>query len=395
MKLIYLFTALLCLNLSSAQNIKTFNKGKVVQKNYNVTVPYKDIKGLIIVQAVIKGKSYNFIVDTGAGSVISKQLADELGLKSDNGIEVSDSSNLSKNMEVVTLPSLEVGGITFKDTPVIIGDDNSLFFQCLGIDGFIGSNMMRNSIIKFSYKDKTVSFSDKLKNFNADKKRSASLIKDKMQSNPLLNIDLHNSDGVAHEGIMFDTGMVGLYDLSLSHYETFSKVNLFSVIHKSKGAVSLGIHGVETPKEHYMLFVPEINFAGAVLKNLTTTTTSGNRSRIGVEILQHGDIIIDYPGRKLYFNPNQDEPIDLAEKSWPVQPVIKENKFVVGIVWDQALNGEINEGDEIIKFGEIDYSVLNACEALTLNTKPKGDSAEMILKDVKTGETKKVGLSKK
>lgn len=30
---------------------------------------------------------------------------------------------------------------------------------------------MRNSIVKFSYKDKTVSFTDKLKNFSTDKRK--------------------------------------------------------------------------------------------------------------------------------------------------------------------------------------------------------------------------------
>ena len=78
MKILYLFSALLCLNVSVAQNIKTLNKGKVVQNNYNVTVPYKDISGLVIVQAVIKSKTYDFIVDTGAMSAISQQLYDEL-----------------------------------------------------------------------------------------------------------------------------------------------------------------------------------------------------------------------------------------------------------------------------------------------------------------------------
>src|SRR6478735_9208191 len=92
MKIFYLLSALLCLNLSVAQTIKTFNKGKVVQKNYNVSVPYKDIRGLVIVQALINNKAYDFIVDTGAVTAISQELCDELGLKSNAGLDVSDSS---------------------------------------------------------------------------------------------------------------------------------------------------------------------------------------------------------------------------------------------------------------------------------------------------------------
>ena len=394
MKYLYLFSALLCLNLCVAQNIKTLNKGKVVQKNYNTSVPYNDIKGLVIVEAVIKGKTYNFIVDTGAMSAISQQLCDELGLKSGAGLDVSDSSNLSQNMKIVTLPPVQVGDITFTDVPAAVADD-SFFFQCLGIDGFIGSNMMRNSVVKFSYKDKTVSFTDKLKNFTTDKKKSADLLKDKMQSNPYLRINLISNDTDGTETILFDSGMVGLYDLSLSAYEEAKKYNLFSVIHQAEGAYSLGIHGIENQKEHYMLLIPEINFAGVTLKNVTTTTTSDTKSRIGSQILSHGDIIVDYPGRQLYFNPYTDGLIDLTEKNWPVQPVIKEDKFVVGIVWDAAYNDRVNEGDEILKFGEIDFSGMHPCETFKLDIKPQTDTAVMVLKDINTGEIKNVEMVKK
>ncbi|TPD67317.1 retropepsin-like aspartic protease [Flavobacterium microcysteis] len=397
MKLLYLFSALLCLNLSTAQTIKTLNKGKVVQKNYNVSVPYKDINGLVIVEAVIKGKTYNFIVDTGALSAISQELYNELGLQSDNnGLDVGDSSNLRQNMKLVTLPPVQVGDITFTDVPAVV-TDSSFFLECLGIDGFIGSNMMRNSIVKFSYKDKTVSFTDKLKNFSTDKKKNAHLLKDKTQSNPYLKIGIKNNNIDASETILFDSGMVGLYDLSLAVYENAlsQKLDLFSVVYQAKGAFSLGIHGVESQKEHFMLSMPELNFAGVSFKNITATTTSDTKSRIGSKILSYGDVVVDYPGRQLYFNPYQDDAIDLTEKNWPVQPVIKDDKFVVGIVWDAALNDRINEGDEILQFGEFNFSDMNPCESFKLNRKPQTDTAVMVLKDIKTGEIKNVELVKK
>ncbi|MBC8644845.1 hypothetical protein H9W95_14830 [Flavobacterium lindanitolerans] len=83
--------------------------------------------------------------------------------------------------------------------------------------------------MKFSYKDKTVSFTDKLKNFSIDKKKSAGLLKDQFQSNPYLKIDIKNKDAEATETLLFDSGMVGLYDLSLGVYENAlsQKINLF------------------------------------------------------------------------------------------------------------------------------------------------------------------------
>src|SRR5690606_7071381 len=152
---------------------------------------------------------------------------------------------------------------------------------------------------------------------------------------------------------------------SLNNYQSiFQKYNLFSVKYQAKGAFTLGIHGVEDQTEHYMLFLPELNFAGADFKNITLTTTSSKRSRIGSEIFKYGEVIIDYPCRRLYFNPYNDDSTDVTEKHWPIQLVIKEDKLVVGIIWDSVFNDRVNEGDEIIKFGEIDYSNINPCEAL-------------------------------
>ncbi|MHA3787389.1 retropepsin-like aspartic protease family protein [Flavobacterium hauense] len=394
MKILYLFSALLFLNLSVAQNIKTINKGKVVQKNYNVSVPYRDIRGLMVVQAVIKGKTYDFLVDTGATSAITQELCDALGLKSTAGIGVSDSSNLTENMKLITLPPVQVSNLTFKDIPAVVAENNYLL-QCLGIDGFIGSNMLRNSVVKFSYKDKTVSFTDKLKNFSTDKKKSAGLLKDKRQSNPYLAIYFKNNLADGHEELLFDTGMMGLYDLSFSSYDTLKKYNYISVIHQAKGSHTMGLHGVENQTEHYMVSLPEMVFAGVTLKNITTTTTSTTHSRIGSQILQYGDIVIDYPGRQLYFNSYTDGAIDVTEKNWPVELVIKEGKLVVGIVWNTVLNDRIGEGDEVIKFGDIDYSAMNPCDAFHLDTKPKSDTAILEVKDIKTGEIKAVQLTKR
>ncbi|KOS06712.1 hypothetical protein AM493_12230 [Flavobacterium akiainvivens] len=393
MKLLYFLSTLLCFNVAVAQKIKTLNKGKVVQKNYNTTVPYTDINGLIITQATIGGKAYNFIVDTGAMSVISRELYEALGLQTPDSIRISDSSNLKQHMKLVTLPPVQVGDITFTGVPAAVAQPG-FFFECLGIDGFIGSNMLRNTIVKFSYQDKTVTFTDKLKNLSVDKKNSVALAKDKFQSNPGIKIILQSDSYTINELVLFDTGMVGLYDLSLSaHQSTLKEAGLLTVLHRSEGAFSVGINGVEAPTEHLMLSIPEIVFAGTTLKSVTTKTTSDNRSRIGNEILKYGDVIVDYPHRQLYFNAYANGPVDVSEKHFPVQPVVNGDKIVVGIVWDDAYSDRVNLGDEILKFGEFDYTSVSYCDTFKHNMKPTTDTAIMVLKDINTGEIKEVELT--
>jgi|GEM_PF-290404 len=395
MKSFYLFIALLCITPFYGQKIKTMNKGKVDAKNYSVTIPYQDIRGLVIVEGVINGKTYKFILDTGAVTAISPKLYSELNLPSVGNINVDDSSDIRENMKVVTMPAIHLGGLTFSNIPAVVGSDGP-FFQCLGIDGFLGSNFMRNSIVKFSYKTKTITFTDKPGEFNLNKKEGTELLKDKMQSNPHLRIDFNDGEIKGSEIVTFDSGMTDFYDLSEKVYNTYFKdTNLFKVLNQANGSFSLGINGIAPNTMQYRLLLPQLTFAGNVFKNITFTTTSDNGSRIGVEILKYGDVIVDYPGKKLYFKPYNEGDVDLAEKSWPVQPILKEGKFVIGIVWDTTLNDRIQEGDEILKFGEIDYESIQPCEALVTLLRPKNEVAVLKLKDVITGDIKEIEVNKK
>jgi hypothetical protein len=250
--------------------------------------------------------------------------------------------------------------------------------------------------VKFSYSTKTVTISSKLKEFNLNKKDGQDLLPDKMQSNPHLWAAFSNGDNKGTEALLFDSGMTAFYETSLSGYNTiFKRLNIFEVLNEAEGAFSLGINGVAQNTLQYRLLLPQLDFAGATFKNITVDTTTDNASRIGAELLKYGDVIVDYPGEKFYFKPYTKREIDLAEKNWPVQPVLKDGKFVIGIVWDTAFDEEIQEGDQILSFGEIDYESIQPCDALTTLLRPKGDIALIRLKDVNTGEIKEVELVKR
>lgn len=394
MRSLYFFIALLCYSSFYGQKIKTMNKGSVNAKNYSVTIPYKDIRGLVIVEGIINGKTYNFMLDTGALTAISPRLYKELNLPSETNLDVDDSSDIRENMKVVTMPAIQLNGLAFNDIPAVVANDSPLF-ECLGIDGFLGSNLMRNSVVKFSYKTKTVTFTDKSKTLGINKKQAVGLFKDKMQSNPHLWIDLNNGDIKGREVLLFDTGMTGFYEVSLNSYDTvFKKINIFNILNEAKGATSIGINGVAESNRQYRLLLPRLNFAGGVFNNIMVNTTNDNRSRIGAELLKYGDVIIDYPSAKLYFEAYTSGETDLSEKYWPVQPVIKDGKFVIGIVWDSALNNQIKEGDEILKFGEINYESLSICDAFTTVLRPKNETAVLVLKDADTGDIKEIEITK-
>ena len=158
-----------------AQNIN-LNKGQgsIKQKRYLQKIPYQ-IKGehLIVVPVIINGKSYNFLFDTGASLLISDKLFKELNLPIISQKEVTDAEGIKKEMKFILLPILQLQEITFINTVGIVNHDESSDFvnllECYGIDGVIGSDMFRNSVVQFDEQNKHIIITDNFKK-NCSKK---------------------------------------------------------------------------------------------------------------------------------------------------------------------------------------------------------------------------------
>ena len=111
--------------LASCQTLKTIKLlkgGEVVQKEFTTTVPFEMRMGLIVLKVKINGEYYDFVLDTGAPNVISKELALTLKLGNLSERKVSDSQNASQNLGFTKVPKIEIGGIEFTNTGAAIAD---------------------------------------------------------------------------------------------------------------------------------------------------------------------------------------------------------------------------------------------------------------------------------
>ena len=60
-----------------SQRVK-LNRGKPSSRTYHSTVKYRDIRGKIIIPVEIEGQTYQFLFDTGAPNLISRDLSDRI-----------------------------------------------------------------------------------------------------------------------------------------------------------------------------------------------------------------------------------------------------------------------------------------------------------------------------
>lgn len=392
MKTLYFFIFFnIVTSICYSQQKFTMNQGATIQKGYFTEIDYENVRGKIIVNGSINGKNYRFIVDTGAPNIITKALFTALNPTVLSKIPIKDSNGKMDSLTVVQLNKIALGNVVFDEIPALVAND-SFIFDCYKVDGFIGSNMLRNSIIQFSSKDSKLILTDQLEKLALTKKHSSDLFLTETQSSPYFKIKVKGQNKGTIE-LLFDSGMEGLYDLALKHYAILEKKNIFTVLAKSKGRKSIGFHGSGDETDQYQLRLPELNINGAILKNLSVYTTASENSRIGSDLLKYGFVTIDYKNKKIYFEPFEAS-IDLYHKSFPVSSILVENKVVIGVIWDEKLKSQINLGDELITVDDVDYTNIDKCDLLTKKKIFEGkDRAELTLRG-SNGVIKKIMVSK-
>lgn len=337
------------------------NRGEINAEDYFEEIHFEFVKNKIIIPLKINGKTYKFILDTGAPNVISNELYELLNPKFIDTIPIYDASEKKEILKLVSIEKIEIGDLEFVNTATLVqdfGSDNPL--KCFGLDGFIGSNMLRNSIIQFDLENKKVRITDDKKKLNLKKKYSSKIKLTGTQSNPYTWIELKGKDK-GREQVLIDTGMDGLYDLSLKNYKIFEEESIFKVIGVSNGASGFGMFGSPESAQQYQLLLPQMKIKGFTLNNLTTITGNDNNSKIGSEILRYGILTIDYINKRFYFEP-QKVSVNIKDEDFGFSRTLKDGNLIVGLVWDDNLKNKISYGDVIL---EINNKPFNLCELLT------------------------------
>lgn len=380
-------------NIGNAQK-STFKTGNPSPKNYYTEIKYEDVNGKIIIPVSIEGKTYRFLFDTGAPNLISKDLWDKIGSKAIKNISVSDANQKKQSMELAKIPKLIIGNVSFKNSSALIFDnENNLVFDCFDIDGIIGSNILRKSVVQIDSKKKVVILTNDSKKIQNNKKHASKLVLIGNQSSPYINIKLKGEQS-GNENLLLDTGASGFYDLSQKNFKILNQKNIYKIISKGTGVSSLGMFGVGNQNEQYRLKVPELIINNQVFKNVITITGDDDNSRIGSDILNYGIITLNFIKKIFYFEAYQSDN-NLDEKLLGFTPTIKNNKLVVGFIWDDSLKDNIQFGDEIIEVNGINAQKRDICDFINKESIFKqNDVLDIIFKNTK-GEIHKIRLQKK
>lgn len=379
-----------------AQDSDLLNKGVVKDKKYHQTIPYEFIGKKIITPVSINNKEYKFLFDTGAPLAINNRLYSTLRLDATKEeLEIEDSSFNKEISFSITLPTLNLGNIEFLNSPALLIDDKNEIFNCLGIDGIIGSNILRNSVVQIDHINKKLVITDDKKNVIASNTPFQKLdISADQQSSPYINVSFDKANKNITDKVLFDTGADNLYRISIHRYESLKDTSeMIRSIAEGFGTNTYGIFGQSPQNKQYMVCIPNLFINDFEIQNLITKTAK-DESLIGTGILQYGKVTLDYKSERFYFESyNDSKKGQSIQKQWEVSPSFRNNKFVIGVIWNKKLESTINIGDEIVKINDINFENLSFCENIINSGRIEfGSTANFLLKDVKTGELKNVQI---
>ncbi|MEG2277020.1 MAG: retropepsin-like aspartic protease [Odoribacter sp.] len=350
-------------------------------------IPFRYEGGKLLVNAKVNGEPGNFIFDTGAPVCITHSYATRLGIKGGKEVRFQDSNGQINTSKVLTLNSLQLGDVDFKQVECAIfnkGDQIENF----GVDGIIGYTLLMDKIIGLDGKAKEIILSDNPDYFSLNPAWACEMV----GHSYLPMVEIKMGETIA-DTVMFDSGAGGFYDLSEKSFERLRNTDRLQIISKGHGILSLGAGGLENTCIKYRVKIPLFTLCSGLFNNVTSLTTSGG-SRIGAGLLEYGKVTIDYRRHRFYFEPYSEEAPNLYQKEWNVIITVMNDQLTAGFIWE-SMEGQLEGGEKIVEVNGQRFDKVNAYQAMTTHlVNLSGEEGEIVVIDRKTGEERRLRISR-
>ncbi len=125
------------------------------------TIPFDVIDNRIFVDMKLNGKGpFHFIFDSGAGAIVTPELAKELGLKIEGTSQSGGAGEKTVDTGNTKVAEMQVGSVRLTDQPfgVISFADAKYVFGTARVDGVIGDEVLRRYVVKIDYERNRLTF---------------------------------------------------------------------------------------------------------------------------------------------------------------------------------------------------------------------------------------------
>jgi hypothetical protein len=288
---------------------------RIAQKDKeSISMPFKLVNNLVVLNAKINGKELTFLLDTGIDKTIlfNLEFSDSLKL---NSVKKINLRGLGKGDPVSALVSdnnlFRIGGIVDPHHRVYIIIDNLFDLSAkMGIDihGIMGGDLFKDFVVKINYASKRITFYNQDKYDYKNCKKCESFPLDFYKNKPYIDVFVENHLGDSFKvKLLIDSGggdAIWLFDkthpqiiISDKNYDDYLGKGLNGNIFGKRSKI---------PKLKIGNFVLE-NALVSYPDSISIAATQENKERngsLGAEILKRFHVIFDYKNQRITLKKN-------------------------------------------------------------------------------------------
>jgi len=320
----------------------------------------------IIIEAEVNGVKGRYIVDTGAMCIVFKDSTNEQNYDVIRRMNIEDANDRKKETEIVQVNNIRIGELEYYNIPALYIKPFAGLLKCFDVDGMIGSNLLRFGAFKIDVKNKKLYLANSYKDFNLRKKQGGKLYVNRIQSSPFIALTLN---GKKQHGVLFDTGSAGIYSFNENVAKQMQIKGLFDQpAYESNGTNSQGAWGLDSTDIQTQIWrVNHLQLANAEFTNLLLRSDHAS-SRIGMELLENGEFILDYPNKRFFFHPYKLVTEKLSVAGFGIDFASINDTIRVNGIWSGTIAEQrgILKGDILVNIRGFDLREAELCEMFFL-----------------------------
>lgn len=315
-------------------------------KAFEYKIPFTLYENKILIEVLIEKRKYNFVFDSGAMSLLDKNMVNMKKAKNVAiDLEAEDANEQKKKLSVVQVPSLKLENINFKDGYFAVHDFTAINERsCVPIAGIFGSNLMNNLVWKIDFKEKVIVVADHA--LSADGYIEIVFEKEAFSNVPYTKLNVRGT----LIDLILDTGSGDALTIGKNAFDKIKDSTLL----EGTGPSSTSLFGNNDGTFYEDSLA--ISFPAApdkVFKGVHTTAQGNEMALLGIDFLKHYQPVLDYKTNKLFLSKDT-IPASAPLMSWGFGLAGIDGKLIVINMFNiPELQALFKVGDQIIAVNDI------------------------------------------
>ena len=331
-----------------------------------VTVPFDFVAGHIVVEATFADgdEPVTLIVDSGAPTILSDDLADQFGDEVAGHLETAAIDGTVVKEEIVPVAKLRLGDATFTEVGSIKGflePDNPL--SCISSNGLIGASLMKEAVWQIDYGTNQITIAPSVDGLDHIEGAIALGFVSPTASSPSPQLPLLAGEGTLN--FMIDTGSDGSIMISPADLAGIGmEVDPSGPAFGTEAAGSAGSYDARLLYAGVDLELGNQQLDGFPVA--TIESLQAGQGNIGNAFMSNYVVTIDWPQGNIYFDPGSDDPRP------PVPPAA-----TIGWDGERITVGGVVEGSDVAEAGLAIGQLVSSIDGQDVSAAPRDDFCEL------------------